>query len=443
MSSILYKFIKSVLSKKQKKFLRLLKLNFYDRPEKYLFSKRMGGKHKKLLSRLKGKSRLKVVYLTTHKSIWKVDPIFKKMLDDNFFEPVILVCPYLVFGKERMLEELKETYEYFNSKGYPVMNSYNQQDDTWLKLKDLNPDILFFTNPHSLTKSEYYEKAYKKYLSVYVPYYFMATDHGGDSNELYNNRFLLAMLKVFWPSEYHKRCHNKYSINKAKNAVVAGYSASEYFFSEGFKNANVWKQQLSPRKKIIFAPHHTIEGKENSLSSFLLLADFMKDLAVKYSTSAQWSFKPHPILKPKLYQHKDWGVEKTEEYYQFWGKNESTQLDEGEYDDLFYFSDAIIHDSSSFIAEYVFTGKPALYLMAPGKVDMVVNDFGKMFISQYRISDKQGDIIQFIDDVLNDNVFASDNKELKNYIHQYYIDNKPSELIINDIKESILTNYEK
>lgn len=69
--------------------------------------------------------------------------------------------------------------------------------------------------------------------------------------------------------------------------------------------------------------------------------------------------------------------------------NDFTQLDEGEYESLFYYSDAIIHDSSSFLAEYVFTNKPALYLMNPEKINSLVNDFGKIFISYYIISDKK------------------------------------------------------
>ncbi|WP_217542771.1 hypothetical protein [Vibrio metschnikovii] len=435
--------IKKLLPKSIKTKLLPIKAKLVDNPKKRKLFLYMQNKHQELLQEIKGKEKIKVVFLAIHKSVWKVDPVFKKMLDDPYFEPVILICPYVQYGKERMLEDLKAAYEYFDSKGYPVISSYNEQNGTWVQLEDLKPDILFFTNPHNLTRPEYYEEAYKKYLSLYVPYYFMTTDHAGDADGLYNTRFLLAMFKVFWPSEYHKSCQNNYSINKATNGVGVGYSATECFSSEGFKNPNVWKHQLSARKKIIFAPHHTIEGNEKSLSSFLLLADFMKELAVKYSDSVQWSFKPHPILKSKLYQHNDWGIEKTERYYQFWQENEYTQLDEGEYEDLFYFSDAIIHDSSSFIAEYVFTGKPALYLMAPDKVNTVVNDFGKMFLLHYRISDKQEDIIQFIENVIIGKADAQDNIQLKNYINHYYVERKPSELIIEEIKRPILVNYEK
>lgn len=438
------KLIKKLIPLSIKIKLLPIKHKLIDNPKKRKLFLHMQKKHQELLQVIKGKEKIKVVFLAIHKSVWKVDPVFKKMLDDPYFEPVILVCPYVQYDRNRMLKDLEDCYEYFKAKEYPVINSYDEGNDKWVTLEEINPDIVFFTNPHDLTRKEYYEDAYNKYLSVYVPYYFMSTDHAGIVNELYNTRFLLAMFKVFWPSEYHKTSQSNYSINKAKNGLSVGYPATECLFSEGLKNPNVWKQQgASPRKRIIFAPHHTIEGKEKSLSSFLVLAEFMAELAVKYSSSVQWSFKPHPILKSKLYQHNDWGIEKTDSYYQFWQQNEYTQLDEGEYEDLFYFSDAIIHDSSSFIAEYVFTGKPAFYLMAPDKVDTVVNDFGKMFLSHYRISDKQEDIIQFIENVIIGKDVIPHNNQLKNYINNYYVERKPSELIIEEIKKSILVNHEK
>jgi len=90
------------------------------------------------------------------RSVWNVGPVFKKMIDDPYFEPIVLVCPYVQYGKERMLEDLKSAYEYFDSKSYAVISSYREQNDTWVQLKDLKPDILFFTNPHNLTRPEYY-----------------------------------------------------------------------------------------------------------------------------------------------------------------------------------------------------------------------------------------------------------------------------------------------
>lgn len=68
------KFIKN-------KYYDFLNSNFY---KKYLF-KKMQKKHKQLIEQIKGKEKIKVVFLAIHKSVWKVDPVFKKMLDDPYF----------------------------------------------------------------------------------------------------------------------------------------------------------------------------------------------------------------------------------------------------------------------------------------------------------------------------------------------------------------------
>ena len=78
------------------------------------------------------------------------------------------------------------------------------------------------------------------------------------------------------------------------------------------------------------------------------------------------AFKPHPILKPKLYKHALWGKERTDAYYHCWETMENTQLEMSDYIDLFMTSDAMIFDSVSFMTEYLYTKKPALFLCREG-----------------------------------------------------------------------------
>ena len=72
------------------------------------------------------------------------------------------------------------------------------------------------------------------------------------------------------------------------------------------------------------------------------------------------------MLRHALYHDPEWGQEKTDAYYRQWETMENTQLETGEYVDLFLQSDAMIHDSGSFILEYLLVDKPALYLVKEG-----------------------------------------------------------------------------
>jgi hypothetical protein len=110
---------------------------------------------------------------------------------------LILVCPYTAYGEERMWEDMKDTYEYFEDKGYPLLSSYNKDEDRWISLEEIKPDIVFFTNPHDLTRKEYYEDAYMNYLSCYVPYFFLTTTHDDDQS-IYNQVFHNVLLEKFY-----------------------------------------------------------------------------------------------------------------------------------------------------------------------------------------------------------------------------------------------------
>lgn len=431
---------KRILPKPVKKVLIAVKQKTYDQWQKKRLFKRMQVKHAELLQQLKGKKKIKVVFLAIHKSVWKVDPVFKKMLHDSFFEPLILVCPYTSYGEERMWKDMEEAYEYFEGKGYPVLSSYNKEQERWLTLDEIRPDIVFFTNPHNLTRKEYYKDAYLNYLSCYVPYFFMATKHDGDESIQLSRVFFTSLWKIFWAHDHTGEQYKKVSVCKGRNSCVTGYPAVEsLLIRECSTKPNPWKEQITQKKKIIFSPHHTIENDINSLSTFIFLGESVKALASANKDKVQWSFKPHPILKSKLYEHPDWGVDRTNEYYNFWKESDFTQLDEGEYDSLFKTSDAIIHDCSSFIIEYAFTGKPCLYLVNHNNLKGLLNEFGEGVMQTYQQARSQQEVKYFVESVINESTDSDIiNRSYFNiYLEKYYKDKLPSERIIEDIKKSL------
>ncbi|AJI56765.1 UDP-N-acetylglucosamine 2-epimerase family protein [Francisella philomiragia] len=403
--------------------------------EKKIVSLEMKQRHQELLKTIKNKQKIKVVFLAIHKSVWKVDNVFKKMLDDPYFEPLILVCPYTVYGEDRMWEDMEDTYKYFEEKGYPLLSSYNKEEDRWLSLEEIMPDIVFFMNPHGLTKKEYYEDAYLNYLSCYAGY-GMHTAHFNSGQSQYNQLFHNAVWKIFVQNnnmykEYLKHSRDKYNLHLIIDNIV------EEIVSINKETKKAWKNPET-HKKIIFAPHHSIfnDGILN-LGNFLKFAEMLKQQVLKSKETITWSFKPHPILKQKLYLYSEWGKEKTDEYYSFWNTQINSQLDEGEYIELFKQSDAIIHDSASFIAEYIFTNKPMLYLMNDNTRSNL-NAFGNNCLNTATEAWNEEDIKTFID-----NLFKNiDNKkdDRNNFIEEYFRnlgENKKSSDIVKIIKKSI------
>lgn len=431
------RLIKKILPIAFRKKIRKAKGITIDHIKKKRFSKKMAGYHKEALKKLQHTDKIKVVFLAIHKSVWKVDPVFKKMLNDSFFEPIVFVCPYTQYGQKKMIEELEDSYNFFSRKGYPVISGYREDDDDWTGLEELNPDLVFFTNPNDITINKYYENAYKNHLSCYVPYYYLATNHASDIST-YNSYFHNAMWKIFMPHQISLNKAKKAS-NKGKNCVLTGYPACESLLCDRPEAPAAWKEQLTRKKKIIWAPHHSIENANAGLSNFLAYSDFFIFLSKKYESDIQWSFKPHPILKSKLYLHPDWGRKRTDEYYYYWASSRNTQLDDGEYSDLFLQSDAIIHDSSSFIVEYLFVKKPCLYLIKDESQLTLINDFGLKALDAYRLAKAEEDIELFLNSVI------SGTCELKNAhlqfiadeINPLYGDRLPSDRILEAIKYGI------
>lgn len=431
--------IKKILPGPIKQLLVTIKMYTYDFWKKKRLFILMRKKHSALLKEIEGKKKIKVVFLAMHESVWKIDSVFKKMLTDPFFEPIILVCPYSQYGEERMHKDMNLAYDYLYEKKYPVKKA-KKEDGSWLELKELEPDVVFFTNPHDLTSYEYYENAYMNYLSCYVPYYFMATNHAGSDLAVLNTSFFMSMWKVYWASNYTKMLTEKKCASKGFNGLSFGYPAVEGLLKgSDLKESKVWKYQEKSKKRIIYAPHHSIEDNSSALSSFMLFGESIKNIAFDNKEEIQWSFKPHPILKSKLYEHPSWGEKKTDEYYDFWRNQKYTQLDEGEYDELFITSDSIIHDCSSFIVEYAFTGNPCLYLVNNNNLKGLLNDFGRGVMDVYKQARSVKEIESFIRTVID----GSNTLEIQKrayfdaYLEEHYKRKLPSDNIVNDIKQSL------
>ena len=104
-------------------------------------------KHQRSLQKLKKKNPIRCVFLALDENIWKYDGLYRLMQKDTNFEPIILVCPIVNYGYDNMIYKMNNCYNYYKNKGYHVILSYNKTSDIYVDLrKDLNPDIIFYTN---------------------------------------------------------------------------------------------------------------------------------------------------------------------------------------------------------------------------------------------------------------------------------------------------------
>ena len=384
----------------------------------------------KALARLQHKKRIRAVFMAIDISVWKYDNVVRLMIENPRFDPIIFVCPMVNNGREIMLEKMKQCMSYYQKKGYNVVCSYDEEKDTYVDVKsELKPDVLFYTNPYEgLIDDRYYITNFKDTLTAYVSYYFTC---GIDMNFNTNVTLYNLVWRKYVENDYTRQICIDFAKNKGRNSVVTGYPGIEPLI-DNHKIVDPYTGDT--RKRIIWAPHHTLEASLYGHSCFLMYAEFILNLAEKYKDVALFIFKPHPLLKAKLY--KVWGKEKTDDYYALWANGTNTSVNEGDYVDLFLSSDAMIHDSGSFVVEYLYVNKPVMRTINDVPLEKQFNEFALSCLSNYYMASNQDEIGQFVENVING---VDPLKEQRtNFVNNVLMPKgSPSQNIIDDILDSI------
>ncbi len=356
-------------------------------------------KHQRLAAhRLEGKERLDVAFFLTIPGMWKSDYLFRALRENPRYHPYVVVYPYSVFkgfDREEVDATVERTRHFIEDKGFECIVPYNARNGRWEDVrKTLKPDIVVFTTPYKDIPPQYFIYNFRDVLTCYVPY-------GFSSLNLYKVNYDLIFHNLvgihFVETEIHRETAMAHSRNRGENVVVSGYPGTEVFLHKEYEPVDVWKVQEKRKKRVIWAPHHTIDG-DFAISSFLLYSEPMLQLAREFSESVQFVFKPHPLLKFKL--QRIWGVGKTDEYYRCWQEMANGQLEESSYVDLFLTSDAMIHDCGSFTTEYLFTRKPVMYLVKDYDFVEKFSTFGQMSFNNHYHGRTVEEVRSFIADVV-------------------------------------------
>lgn len=414
-----------------KDIIQLIYHRILNLSQRYLIESSYRFNQWRVLKRIKGKKQYKCVFFALMDSVWKCDSLYKQMLDDPRFEPIILICPVVNYGTENMIRTMEECANFFKAKGYDYILSYDKHSDNFIDVKkQLNPDIIFYTNPYKgLIDKRYYIDQFKDVLTCYIPYFYAS----GNAEMFYNLPFHHYVWRYFCESEFLKKEFEKAEKRNLRNVVPTGYCVFDEF-----------KEELHPSDKknikIIWAPHHMITTSSNIVlrNSFLRIYDLFFSLAQKYEGAIEFIFRPHPVLKNKLCNHPEWGKQKTDQYYKKWKTTPYCRIEErGDYIPLFYESDAIIHDCGSFITEYLYVNKPALF------TDKTIFDTTQYWKSAIEAIDcyYRAETELEIEDFIN-NVVICRNDILKDkraqFFKKYLYNERPiAHNIINNIAESI------
>lgn len=347
--------------------------------------------HRRLLH---SKPVINVVFEVAEVAKWKSDSVFRRMQRHPRFNPVLWMVPYPIGNSRQNQAAIKAAAEQFSAMGYPVTCYPSLSDFP----ADLHPDIIFVHEPYDgICFDKRYHEGLLDYLLCYVPYGMVSTKDARNLNQVVNN----AALFNFYENEVSRSQACRMMDNGGRNSVVVGHPMADPFLFSESEPPVVWKDCGREMKKVIWAPHWTIEADTCWLfyGTFMKTGQAMLELAGKYRDRIQFAFKPHPNLYDTLCKHPEWGQEKTDAFYRAWEKMPNTQLENGAYTDLFMQSDAMVHDCGSFIQEYLFADKPCLYLRYPDNRPEY-SDMATDCLNAYHTGIEKADIDLFLQMVL-------------------------------------------
>ena len=350
-----------------------------------------------LVLHLRRKEKINVVFFAVSLPMWRHQHLYECLRKHPKFNPTIVILPSCTYTDEQQRLDIQILREYFDARGISYVLGINEDKTIYDVKKNMLPDILFYPQPYSGYYIE--ELSYNKFydrLLCYTPYAFWT------SKEQWSYAQMLHKMswKLFYSTELHRADAIAYSPVKDRNVEIVGYPNADDFLNSNY--SDIWKKQETKKKRIIWASHFTISsGGYLKQSNFLWMADLMLGLARKYSDKIQFVFKPHPRLYTELCKYPEWGEDKAKEYYNLWDTMDNTQVETGEFVDLFMTSDAMIHDCGSFSVEYHYSENPVMYV-ARNFEDQVEdkNDFGKIAMNLHYVGKDKQDIIDFIENVV-------------------------------------------
>lgn len=351
--------------------------------------------NRRIIKGIRSTGVCRTVIVVSSLPMMRYEGLRELLCGDPRFDVNVLIVPFRTWEPSEQQKAIRELSDYFERKGvtYRIGDSEHPETAAWLTA--YRPQLMLYPQPYEDNYELPYDwTAQKQALLAYQNYGFTTVKSWWSKNLLFHNQ----AWRIFAANSFEKEDFKKMCYRRGRNVRVTFDAEADKFLAPAASKP--WKspEDGKARKRVIFAPHFQIQQNELfNRAAFIWLGDFMLEMAEKYKDSIQFAFKPHPRLRTALYEHPDWGPERTDAYYKRWAEGENTQFESGEYMDLFKDSDAMIHNCGSFTAEYLFTGNPVLFTTKDlREITDTANDFGLKCIEAHNMAATTEEVEDFI-----------------------------------------------
>lgn len=304
--------------------------------------------------KLRAKDKLKIGFVSDNAAMWCGDRLYNYFLQDERFEPTVFIClDPRSKDYDTVVRDFRHGIDQFQSRGINVFGVEDWEADVPTQ------DVLIFLRPYLeyLPKKFQLSELTAETLSTYIPYGMDCSTW--DTSDL---PLLRCAWQVFFDTQYAVERHQQSSPLGMPQAKFSGCPKTDVFLDENETFHYDWKMTRPDAKKIIYAPHWSIEGGIR-WATFQWNYQFMYEYAASHP-EISWVMKPHPhLLESAVLFGLFPSVEEFEKYLDKWNALPNAKVETGAYyQEIFATSDGMILDSSSFIAEYQYTHKPLIFL---------------------------------------------------------------------------------
>lgn len=314
--------------------------------------------------------------------------------DFDHYTPKIVVIPDVSRGNDHMVKQYHETKSFFIKKygSEFVLDGWEENENKFVDYSD-EFDVVYLANPYDNMVDKVHGISYlstKNILPIYMSYGCMPDNYG--CKIIMPLKEISLFWKVFADNKMTYKDYCRYELAKGKNVVLSGYAKMDSLAK--------FKEKERSKKRVIIAPHHTINNPALPLSNFLEYQSFYLKLP-KLFPQIEFVFRPHPLLFVNMVNEGFWNATQVNEYIKKIKDNGMIYSVGGDYFDIFVNSDAMIHDCSSFVVEYLFTKKPCCF-MAKKNYKKIFSSLGKSCLKNYYLAFNTQQIIEFIQNVVID-----------------------------------------
>ena len=342
-------------------------------------------------------NKIRVVFLFQEASYWaSVKTLYENLKADSRFEVFVVAIPVLAVPDLNSLELQAKQIQFLEENKIEYINAC--ANAAMFDIYTLKPDYVFvqihFDRQRPL---EYQTCVMRLYTKVcLVPHAFLLS--ASDNKEL---SYQQDYFKIFVPNQEHADILAG-TIHNTSNIEVTGYPRFD-LYSKPITDCTLWKiarKKNSHIKRIIWSPHWWAYGHSRALADNVLniMSYFIKYLELH--KDVELIIKPHPNLFNGLIGSKYLTKAQADDLI--------TKVDAmpnasfytgGDYIDLFRTADLIVNNSISFLAEWLPTEKPMIFIDTERKFEL--NETAtKILEVYYHVSD-----IVTLDENINDILF--------------------------------------